>query len=199
MTRDVVRRNEYLSEILPYLMSVGLSAAYQGPTQLMKRMVLNKTNTCFFSFLVFGEKSRNLAASSDQHRGPSGSLAIENTVGQQHRSFARMDLFHKGQRFRHNASIMAYTIIKDKKQVEHNYSTLIRAQCAVPLPLRIPSNLVVLHPSNPETGAVNDFPGWDVAVILRILATVIQRLCGKVREKAPSGPHYPLACDTSRM
>ena len=107
-----------------------------------------------FQLSSIWRESRNLAASTDQHLGPSGSLAIENTIGQQHRSFARMDLFHMCQRFRHKASIMAYTIIKDRKQVEHNYSTLIhaRAQCAVPLLLRIPSELVVLHPSNPETG-----------------------------------------------
>ena len=47
-----------LNEILAYLMSVGLSAVYQGPTQVIKRMVLNKANTCFFSFLVFARNHR---------------------------------------------------------------------------------------------------------------------------------------------
>ena len=36
-------------------------------------------------------------------------------------------------------------------------------------------------------------------MILRISTTVIHRPCGIVREKAPSGQHYPYACDTSRM
>ena len=47
-----------LSEIFAYLMSVGLSAVYQGPTQVIKRMVLNKANTCFSSFLVFARNHR---------------------------------------------------------------------------------------------------------------------------------------------
>ena len=51
------------------------------------------------------KESEQLAASTDQHREPSGILAIENAVGQQHRSSARMDIFHMGQRFSHNTSI----------------------------------------------------------------------------------------------
>ena len=58
---------------------------------------------------------------------------------------------------------MAYTIIKDKTQVEHNYSTLIeaRARCALPMPLEL-HPLVWLHiPRCPETGAVDNFPEWE--------------------------------------
>ena len=59
----------------------------------------------------------------------------------------------------------AYTIIKDRKQVEHFYSTLIRARAryALPLPLEIHPIWWLHIPLNPETGAVNDFPGWDIA------------------------------------
>ena len=34
-----------VKEILAYLMPLSLSTVYQGPTQLIKRMVLNKNNT----------------------------------------------------------------------------------------------------------------------------------------------------------
>ena len=56
--QDAMRETR-LSEILAYLMLVGLCAVYQSPTQLIKRMVLNKTNTCLFSFLVFERKLYN--------------------------------------------------------------------------------------------------------------------------------------------
>ena len=46
-----------------------------------------------------------MATCIDQHRGPSGIVTIENTIGQHHRSFARTDLFHLGHCSMHNASI----------------------------------------------------------------------------------------------
>ena len=96
---------------------------------------------------------------------------------------------------------MAYTIIKDRKQVEHNYATLIHACacCALPLPLEFHLIWWLHIPLNPETGALNDFPGWDVPVILRILTTTIPRLVGRVHGEAPSGLYYPYVCDISRM
>ena len=95
---------------------------------------------------------------------------------------------------------MAYTIIKDRQQVEHNYLTLIkaRARSSLPLPMEI-HPVVWLHtPLNPNNGAVATFDGWDVPVVLRILRAIIQRLGGRRKGEEPTRLLYPYACDTSR-
>ena len=96
---------------------------------------------------------------------------------------------------------MAYTINKDKKQVEHNFTSIIRARarCALPMPMEF-HPIAWLHiPLNPVTGAADSFTDWNAEVILRILATVVQRLGGRTRGESPSGLRYPYVCDTSRM
>ena len=56
-----------------------------------------------------------------------------------------------------------------------------------------------LHiPLNQETGAADSFADWNAEVVLRILATIIQRLGGRKRGEAPTGLRYPYVCDTSR-
>ena len=96
---------------------------------------------------------------------------------------------------------MAYTIIKDKKQVEHNFTSIIkaRARCALPMPMEF-HPITWLHiPLNPATGAAHYLADWDTEVILRILSTVIQRLCGRKRGEEQSELRYPYVCDISRM
>ena len=96
---------------------------------------------------------------------------------------------------------MTYTVIKDEKQIEHNYSTLIeaRARCALPMSLDF-YPVVWLHiPLCPETGAVDNFLEWYEAAILRILSVAVQRLVRKTHDEAPSALHYPYVCDLSRM
>ena len=96
---------------------------------------------------------------------------------------------------------MACTIIKDKKQVDHNFTSIIRARarCALPMPMEF-HPIAWLHiPLNPATGAAHSLADWNTEVILRILATVIQRLGGRRRGEKPSGLRYPYVCDTSRM
>ena len=88
---------------------------------------------------------------------------------------------------------MAYTVIKDRKQVEHNFAAIIRARARCALTMSIEFYPVAwLHNTiDPHTGAVDPFAEWDVPVVLRILATIVQRLGGRKRSEAPSGPHYP--------
>ena len=96
---------------------------------------------------------------------------------------------------------MAYTIIKDKKQVEHNFTSIIkaRARCALPMPMEF-HPIAWLHiPLNPATGAAHSLTDWHSEIILRILATAIQRLGGRRRGEEPSGLRYPYVCDASRM
>ena len=96
---------------------------------------------------------------------------------------------------------MAYTIIKNKKQVEHNFTSIIRARarCALPMPMEF-HPIAWLHiPLNPATGAAHSLADWSTEVILRILATVIQRLGGRRRGESPTGLRYPYVCDASRM
>ena len=86
---------------------------------------------------------------------------------------------------------MACTVIKDKKQVKHNFVSLIRARarCALPLPLEF-HQVAWLHiPIRADTGEVDQFPDWDETVILRILTAVVQRLAGRRCTDAPSGLH----------
>ena len=96
---------------------------------------------------------------------------------------------------------MAYTIIKDKKQVEHNFTSIIRARarCALPMPMEF-HPIAWLHiPLNPATGAAHSLADWNTEVILRILTTVIQRLGGRKRGEKPSGLQYPYVGDISWM
>ena len=96
---------------------------------------------------------------------------------------------------------MAYTIIEDRKQVEHNFVSIIRARarCALPMPLEF-HPVAWLHISiNPETGAALSFADWNAEVVLRVLATIVQRLGGRERGEEPSELRYPYVCDTSRM
>ena len=100
---------------------------------------------------------------------------------------------------------MAYTIIKDKKQVEYNFTAIIRARarCALPLPMKFLPVACLHIPLDPETGAADSFAGWNAEVVLRvlatILATIIQRMGGRKRGERPTGLRYPYVCDTSRM
>ena len=96
---------------------------------------------------------------------------------------------------------MAYTIIKDKKQLEHNFTSIIRARawCALPMPMEF-HPIAWLHiPLDPKTGAADSFSGWNAEVVLRILATIIQRLGGRKRGETPTSLRYSYVCDTSRM
>ena len=96
---------------------------------------------------------------------------------------------------------MTYTIIKDKKHVEHNFTSIIRARarCALPMPMELHPVSWLHIPLNPVTGVADSFTDWNAEVILRILATIVQRLGGRKRGESPSGLRYPYVCDTSRM
>ena len=96
---------------------------------------------------------------------------------------------------------MAYIIIKDKKQVEHYFVTLIqaRARCAIPMSLE-------LHPVewlhaliNPGTGVLLDFASWDEPGILRLLINAVQRLGGRRKGTTPEKLQHQNTQDTSRM
>ena len=82
---------------------------------------------------------------------------------------------------------MAYTIIKDKKQVEHNFVTLIRARarCAKPMSLDLHPVEWLHAPINPSTGAFQDFASWDKPGILRALTNAVQRLGGRRKGTTP--------------
>ena len=96
---------------------------------------------------------------------------------------------------------MAYTIIKEKKQVECNFTSIIRgrARCALPMPMEFHPVAWLHIPLNQETGAADSSADWNTKVVLRVLATIIQRLGGRKRGEAPIGLRYPYVCDTSRM
>ena len=57
-----------------------------------------------------------------------------------------------------------------------------------------------LHiPLDQETGAADSFANWNAEVVLRVLATIIQRLGGRKRGEEPTGLRFPYVCDTPRM
>ena len=96
---------------------------------------------------------------------------------------------------------MAYKIIKEKKQVQYNFTSIIRgrARCALPMPMELHA-VAWLHVAlNQETGAADSFADWNAEVVLRVLGTIVQRLGGRKRREAHTGLRYPYVCDTSRM
>ena len=287
-----------VSELLAYLMAVGLTMMYRGPSALIQKFVLNKGGSALFSFLVFSQNQRGWISALIETLDPAGSLKLKtqldlniqallvwiystwvNVSGIMHPldecpainrdpnqlpGFlfptqvatlmlvetedlmpliapivwpifgAVMALRYPTQTLRVAAvspslSIlhfvtsdgplqgptyqsvihsfanlrppMAYTVIKDRQQVEHNYLSLIkaRARSSLPLPMEI-HPVVWLHtPIDPNNGAVATFEGWDVPVVLRILRTIIQRLGGRRKGEEPTRLLYPYACDTSRI
>ena len=96
---------------------------------------------------------------------------------------------------------MAYAIIKEKKQVECHFTSIIRgrARCALPMPMEFHPVAWLHIPLNQETGAADSFADLTAEVVLRVLGTIIQRLGGRNRGEAPTGLRYPYVCDTSRM
>ena len=96
---------------------------------------------------------------------------------------------------------MAYTIIKDKKQVEHNFVTSIRsrARCALPMPLELHPVEWLHAPINPNTGTLQDFSSWDDPEILRVLTNAVQRLGGQRKGATLEKIQHKNIQDTSRM
>ena len=95
---------------------------------------------------------------------------------------------------------MAYTIIKDSRQVEHNFTSIIRApaRCALPMPMEF-HPITRLHiPLDPGTGAAHSFADWNTEIVLRVLVTIIRRFGGRKRDEESSQLRYPYVCDTSR-
>ena len=52
-------KNATMSEILAYLMAVGLQAVYREPTGLLQKLVFHKGSVCLFSVLVFARNHKN--------------------------------------------------------------------------------------------------------------------------------------------
>ena len=96
---------------------------------------------------------------------------------------------------------MAYTIIKDKKQVEHNFVTLIRARarCAKPMSSDLHPVEWLHAPINLSTGAFQDFASWDKPGILRASTNAVQRLGGRRKGTTPEKLQHQNIHDTSRM
>ena len=77
----------------------------------------------------------------------------------------------------------AYTVFKDRKQVEHNFTAVIRARarCALPMPMEFHPVAWLHIPIDPHTGAVSSCAESDEPVVLGILATIVHRLGGRKR------------------
>ena len=96
---------------------------------------------------------------------------------------------------------MAYTVIKDRKQVEYNFVTLIRARarCAVPMSLEFHTVEWLHAPIKPDTGTLQDFTDWDEPGILRVLSNAVQRLGGRRKGSTLAELQHRIIRDTSRM
>ena len=96
---------------------------------------------------------------------------------------------------------MAYTSIKNERQVEYDFTLIIRARAQWALPISMEFHPIAwLHiPLDAETGAADSFENWNSDVVLRVLATIIQRLGDRKRGENLTGLRYPYVCDTSRM
>ena len=167
----LVETEDLIPLIAPILWPIfGAVMALRYPTQVM-RVAANTPTLSILHFVI----------SDGSQRGSSYQRAVS--------SFASL------------RPPMAYTIIKDKKQVEHNFASNIRARarCALPMPMEF-HPITWLHiPLDPETGAGDSFANWNAEVVLRVLATIVQRLGGRKRGEEPTGLQYSYVCDTSRM
>ena len=287
-----------ISEILAYLMAVGLGSFYKGPVHLVHKLILEKANTYLFSFLIFAKNQRNWVSAILNTLDPAGALKLRaqfaenietmltwvystwvNVSGvmstlddssSQNRNnknlpgflfpsqvaslmlvetedlvpviapivwpiFGSMmalryptqplrvaastptlsilhfvdpeddtrlpDLHTLARSFANFRPPMAYTVIKDRKQVEHNFVTLMRARarCAVPMSLEFHPVESLHVPIKPNTGTVQDFTSWDEPGILRALSNAIQRLGGRRKGSTLEQLRHRTVRDTSRM
>ena len=96
---------------------------------------------------------------------------------------------------------MAYTIIKDKQQVEYNFSALIRARarCTVPMSLELHPVEWLHAPVEPSTGALQGFASWDEPGILRVLTNAERRLGGRRKGSTQERLQHRIIQDISRM
>ena len=96
---------------------------------------------------------------------------------------------------------MAHTIMEDKKQIEYNFVTLMRARARCALPISLEFHPVEwLHVViDPSTGVEQDFSRWDEEAILRTLTNATQRLGGRRKGSMLEKLLYRIFTDTSRM
>ena len=66
-----------ISEMLAYLMAVGLTMMYRGPSSLIQKLVLNKGGSALFSFLVFSQNQRSWIYALIETLDPVGSLKLK--------------------------------------------------------------------------------------------------------------------------
>ena len=69
-----------ISEMLAYLMVVGLSLAYKGPTALVRKLVLEKSDSPQFSFLVYTQNQKNWLYALLEALDPAGSLKLKTQL-----------------------------------------------------------------------------------------------------------------------
>ena len=94
---------------------------------------------------------------------------------------------------------MAYTIIKDKKQAEHNVIILVRvrARCSLPLSLEFHPVELLHVPIIPSTCVVHDFSSWDEEATFRTQTNTTQRLIGRRKGFTLEKQQYRILTDTS--
>ena len=65
-----------MSEILAYMMAVGLHAVYRGPSSHLQNLVFDKGNLCLFSFLVYAQNQKNWPFAIMDALDPAGPLQL---------------------------------------------------------------------------------------------------------------------------
>ena len=65
-----------ISEVLAYLMAVGLSYFYKAPVHLIQKLVLSKANSCLFSFLIYAKNQRGWINAILKTLDPAGALKL---------------------------------------------------------------------------------------------------------------------------
>ena len=65
-----------ISEVLAYLMAVGLSSFYKGPVHLIQKLFLSKANSCLFSFLIYAKNQRGWINAILKTLDPAGALKL---------------------------------------------------------------------------------------------------------------------------
>ena len=282
------------SEMLAYLMAVGLQATYRGPNEVLQKLVLNKASTHLLRFLIFARNQQdwvrtvidafdpvglhqfrsqlesNIEAiltwiystwvnvSGIMHpldetpattrgenewpgfllpsqvaslmlvetevlipliapiawpifgsmmalRYPTQPLKIAATASVH--SILHFVNFEENQQIPSFSKVVrtfgnlrpptAYTMIKDRQQVEYNYTATIRARarCAFPLAQEFHPVEWLHMPISPKTGSVASVADWNEKELLKTLKTVIEKLGGRDHGQEPSGLRHAFVCD----
>ena len=69
-----------ISEILAYLIEVGMQAVYKGPSGILQKLIFEKGHLQLFSYLVFAQNEKNWLQAILGALDPAGPLRLKKQL-----------------------------------------------------------------------------------------------------------------------